>query len=400
MRLHALTMTAIGPYAETERVDFDALAGDGLFLFAGPTGAGKTTVLDAVTFALYGRLPGTREGQLSRLKSDFAAADVRPEVVLELTVGAERLRVHRSPSYERPKKRGDGTTTERASVAIERQVDGAWIGVEGARKENVANDWLAERLGLTCDQFTQVVLLPQGQFAEFLHASDDVREKLLVSLFNAHRFKDVEDWFDDRQRTEAAVAADAEEKVTALRTKAQAVADLGDDDLPEAVDVEWFASLADSVRARSDEAEIRVDVAARLHEEAAERLLAAEDVVRRQQELTEARRLHEIVEVQRDDIATLRSRYERAVAAASVAPLLIELDRRRSTAEGAAAQAAASRQALLATEPDLAEQPVDAARARLRALTSRRGALDDVIAAEREIAGQRAALEAATEALA
>ena len=110
MRLHDLTMTAFGPFAGTERVDFDRLGQGGLFLIHGPTGAGKTSVLDAVCFALYGSVPGARSKDRSP-KSDHAPPDLEPEVTLEFTIRGRRIRINRKPRWERPKKRGTGTVT-------------------------------------------------------------------------------------------------------------------------------------------------------------------------------------------------------------------------------------------------------------------------------------------------
>ena len=117
MRLHRLEVTAFGPFAGTEQVDFDELAAGGLFLFTGPTGAGKTSILDAVCFALYGQVPGPRGNRA--LRSDHAADGAAPQVVLELTLRGRRLRVTRSPQWERPKRRGSGTVTEQARVLVE-----------------------------------------------------------------------------------------------------------------------------------------------------------------------------------------------------------------------------------------------------------------------------------------
>ena len=107
MRLHRLRMCAFGPFADDVTVDFDALAEDGLFLLHGQTGAGKTTILDAVAFALFGRVPGARH-DAKRLHSDHASAQQVPEVELEATISGRRLRIVRSPEYHRPKKRGTG----------------------------------------------------------------------------------------------------------------------------------------------------------------------------------------------------------------------------------------------------------------------------------------------------
>src|SRR5579863_4723747 len=113
MRPHRLRVQAFGAFAATEEVSFDDL--EGLFLLHGETGAGKTTLLDAIAFALYGKVPGKR-AEAKRLRSDHAAADVRTEVELEATVGARRLRITRSPEWERSKKSGTGTTKVPASV--------------------------------------------------------------------------------------------------------------------------------------------------------------------------------------------------------------------------------------------------------------------------------------------
>src|SRR5215207_6518588 len=109
MRLHQLDITAFGPFGSLQQVDFDELSTAGLFLLHGPTGAGKTSVLDAVCYALYGSVPGARQnGQGLTLRSDHAARSTRTEVRLELTVAGRRLEITRQPPWERPKKRGTG----------------------------------------------------------------------------------------------------------------------------------------------------------------------------------------------------------------------------------------------------------------------------------------------------
>jgi exonuclease SbcC len=105
MRLHQLSVTAFGPFVETAEVDFDTLSDAGLFLLSGATGAGKSSVLDAVCFALYGAVPGDRQ-HAGRLRSDQAPAAMAPRVEAELTLAGRRFRVVRSPAWDRPKKRG------------------------------------------------------------------------------------------------------------------------------------------------------------------------------------------------------------------------------------------------------------------------------------------------------
>src|SRR4051812_16368890 len=116
MRLHELTVTAFGPFPGTERIDFDDLNDAGLFLLTGPTGAGKTSILDAVCFALYGSVPGVRG--VKALKSQHAGADVAPEVVLDFSIRERRFRVRRSPEWVRAKKKGSGLIAEKASATL------------------------------------------------------------------------------------------------------------------------------------------------------------------------------------------------------------------------------------------------------------------------------------------
>jgi DNA repair protein SbcC/Rad50 len=199
MRLHRLRMTALGPYATEQVIDFDRLAHGGLFLLEGPTGAGKSTVLDAVTFALYGGLAGADSAD-DRLRSHFAAPDARTEAELEWSLRGVRYRVTRSPEYRRPKKRGDGLTTEASRVHLQRRDGTAWASVSANKAE--AGEMITELLGLTRGQFTQVMLLPQGEFARFLHSSDDVRRALLTRLFGTSLYDRITDGLC-RLRTEA-----------------------------------------------------------------------------------------------------------------------------------------------------------------------------------------------------
>ncbi|MFF3222602.1 AAA family ATPase [Nocardia suismassiliense] len=199
MRLHRLEMTAFGPFAETTVVDFDALGADGLFLLHGQTGAGKTTVLDAIAFALYGRVPGAR-GESKRLHSDHAPDQTSPQVILEATLGGRRVRLTRIPEFERPKLRGTGMRTDPAKATL------AWLDGRGENLSRIPDigDEIIRLLGMSADQFFQVVLLPQGDFARFLRADNEDREKLLEKLFDTERFGSAEQWLADKRRASAA----------------------------------------------------------------------------------------------------------------------------------------------------------------------------------------------------
>ena len=199
MRLHRLRLAAFGPYATEQVIDFDRLAHGGLFLLEGPTGAGKTTILDAVTFALYGGLAGEDSAD-DRLRSHFAAPAAPTVAELELSLRGVRYKITRGPEYRRPKKRGDGLTTEASRVHLQRRAGAGWTSLSANKAE--AGELIAELVGLTRAQFTQVMLLPQGEFARFLRSGDDVRRALLTKLFGTSLYDRITDELCAR-RTEA-----------------------------------------------------------------------------------------------------------------------------------------------------------------------------------------------------
>ncbi|MGF1431865.1 AAA family ATPase, partial [Kitasatospora sp. LaBMicrA B282] len=211
MRLHRLTVTAFGPFADRQQVDFDALAAGGLFLLRGATGAGKSSVLDAVCFALYGELPGARRA--NRMRSDHADPQQLTQVTLELTLGGRRLEITRLPEQLRPKKRGTGYTPERAQTLLREWVADAGEGGPGwravSRSHQEAGEEVLQLVGMSREQFCQVVLLPQGDFARFLKADANQRAELLGKLFDTERYRRLESWLGERRREhEAAVQAD------------------------------------------------------------------------------------------------------------------------------------------------------------------------------------------------
>ena len=178
MRIHRLEIQAFGPFAGREIIDFDELGAQGLFLLNGSTGAGKTSVLDAIAYALYGRVPGSRQGSHAQFRSHHAADGVGPEVLCEFSAGGRRLEVRRSPEWMRPLKRGTGTTREQASTQLREKTASGWE-VKSTRNDEAASE-IQELLGMNMAQFTQVVLLAQGDFAAFLRASAEERQTLLL----------------------------------------------------------------------------------------------------------------------------------------------------------------------------------------------------------------------------
>ncbi|RZU61638.1 AAA family ATPase [Zhihengliuella halotolerans] len=207
MRIHRLRLQAFGPFKGTETIDFDALSAAGLFLLNGETGAGKTSVLDGICFALYGTLPGAREG-VRTIRSAHADEETVPEAVCEFCVRERRFEVTRSPAWDRPKRRGTGTTQEKAQSRLRELVDGQWV-VKSTRNDEVGAE-IADILGMGRAQFTRVAMLPQGEFAAFLRAPDKERQALLESLFDVSDYRGVESHLAERRRRLAAAAREAE----------------------------------------------------------------------------------------------------------------------------------------------------------------------------------------------
>lgn len=331
MRLHRLDITAFGPFGGAQTVDFDELSSAGLFLLHGPTGAGKTSVLDAVCYALYGSVPGVRQsGQGMTLRSDHAAAATRTEVRLELTVSGRRLELTRQPPMERPKKRGTGSTLDKAQSWLREYDATAGVWKDLSRSHQEIGEEITQLLGMSREQFCQVVLLPQGEFARFLRSDAEARGKLLGRLFDTHRFAEVEKRLAERRRaTEAQVReGDAELLADAHRMQqaagdAMELPDLAPGEPGLAGEVLGAAAVARSTaREHLAIAHSRL-AAAESAQAAADRELAdVRELARLQQRFTQARERATLMEERSDGYRQARARMERARKAEAVAPAL------------------------------------------------------------------------------
>ncbi|AHH21297.1 putative exonuclease SbcCD, subunit C [Nocardia nova SH22a] len=355
MKLHRLELTAFGPFGETARVDFDELGADGLFLLHGHTGAGKTTVLDAIAFALYGRVPGAR-GESKRLHSDHADPQTRPQVVLEATLGGRRLRLIRSPEFERPKKRGTGMRTEQPSATLE------WLDGQGQNLSRIPDigDEVSRLLGMSADQFFQVVLLPQGDFARFLRSDNEDREKLLERLFDTERFGVVEQWLVQRRRESSALLENHRQSVDRLIAQVAVTAGLGAAEAVNPLDaVEWSQRLLAEARAESQSA---ASTMAQLQQNSAELESAAEEQRRireRRERGAVARRQLEDYTAATDHREQVRADLERSRRVEPVAAALAEARTAAVTLRrrGEGALELAERLAGRLLEPESAELP-------------------------------------------
>ncbi|UOW00985.1 AAA family ATPase [Agrococcus sp. SCSIO52902] len=325
MRLLRLELAGFGPYRDRFEIDFASFDADGLYLIAGPTGAGKSTILDAITYALYGGAPRYAKGA-AHLRSDLAGPADLTWVELEVAVGDRILRVRRTPEYERPKLRGTGLTKERATATLwERDGDG-WRTL--ATSVDDASAEVVRSLGLRKDEFLKVILLAQGGFAEFLAASSDERKALLERLFGTGSMRRLRELLvaDAKAITAEREALERERDERAARVRDAAASLLADDEeaLPDGADQAALAALEAAIDERvAQSAEVAAGAGAAEREARAARDEAKallERIARRDSALTALAGLAEAAAAIDDD----RERLADADRAAGVAA---ELDR-------------------------------------------------------------------------
>ena len=197
MRPVKLVMNAFGPYASGAEVDFEKFGEDGIFLITGDTGAGKTTIFDAITFALFNKTSGT-DREVSSLRSDYA--DPSDETFVEFTFShAGRIyTVRRSPQYERIKKRGTGTTSSPAKAVLIREPE------EPVEKTDLVTAAIEDILRINYDQFKQISMIAQGEFREVLNADTKKRGEILQKLFSTQGYNKMGRIMEKRYRDASA----------------------------------------------------------------------------------------------------------------------------------------------------------------------------------------------------
>lgn len=394
MRPLKLTMQAFGPYRAQETVDFGELGPNRVFLIHGDTGAGKTTILDAMVFALYGETSGG-ERRADQMRCESAPSTLATEVVFDFSLGADAFRVRRRPAQEltgargpRVSKPAEATLWDRTGCAAEQE------GRLLTTKITEANTIIRDTLGFSSEQFRQVVVLPQGRFRELLSAGSDKREEILRQLFKTARFRQLEEALADRAK---AVRAQMQE------LKARRDAQLG---LVDATDDEALAALAAAAASEVEAAAAAVARAAAASEAADDAFTAAEAVVEARRALAVARTELEALESSADEFSAVRVRFEAALRADKVQPAADRLADARTglTAadaelQSAAASLAAAREAEDAAMQALAVQTEQAPRREAAADTLRRlEGLTTAIEAWRSAADGSSAAEACAEA--
>lgn len=247
MILHSLEFEAFMAYPKRQEINFDTLNNAGVFLLNGPTGAGKTTILDAICYALYGETSSDRES--AKLHSTYAVhSGTKPRVLLDVTLHGKRLRIDRTPAYNKPITRGarKGQMREESAKATLAELasgadptdEKAWTPISSSVAE--VNRTIAERTHLTKEQFLKVVLLPQGQFAQFLKSKPKERKELLKKMFPVEHYEQLFAALTEEAKTAQQEVAQDEntqrgylERARVEMLALQALLDVADPDLEE-----------------------------------------------------------------------------------------------------------------------------------------------------------------------
>ena len=219
MRPLKLIMSAFGPYAGSTEVDFTSLGERGLYLITGDTGAGKTTIFDAITFALYGEASGEIR-EASMLRSNYADEKTPTFVELSFVLGGKEYRVRRNPEYNRPKSRGEGFTLQKSDAELTLP-DGKIIA-----KQKDVNQQIVEILGIDRSQFTRIAMIAQGDFRKLLFASTEERKKIFQKLFHTHLYQSLQ---EELKRISAQMRKEFEKASASLDQYAEGIL-CGEDD--------------------------------------------------------------------------------------------------------------------------------------------------------------------------
>lgn len=376
MRPLKLTMSAFGPYAGQTTVDFDALGTTGLYLITGDTGAGKTTIFDAIAYALYGEASGeTRES--SMLRSKYAEPETPTFVELIFANGGKRYTVRRNPEYTRPKTRGTGTTVQKADAELT-MPDGRVI-----TKTREVTAAVTEVIGVDRAQFSRIAMIAQGEFRRLLLAQTDERKAIFRQIFRTGKYLALQNRLKDDA---AALEKRCGELVAALRSTAETIGCDDPDALPDAEDTDALLTALDALidadadtraqtgtkheQAKAQHARLLTDLGkAQAVEQARAELKAAEaDLQQAQREQASARTALDTAEAKQpdmehllQDIARLQdalSQYEQLDKQRAQAKAAREaLEEKTAALEQARAQAQETEQTCKSAREQLAEQP-------------------------------------------
>ncbi|MBC7442612.1 MAG: SMC family ATPase [Ramlibacter sp.] len=396
MKIKRLRIAGFGPFKNEQVIDFERFDADGIFLISGKTGAGKSSILDAVCFALYGSVP-RYEGTESQLRSDHCDPDDPTFVELEFGLNELDYRIYRTPRYEKTKKRGVGTTMSQPDARLD-VLDGAgsggWRSI-ATRPVDVGHE-LARILPLKQDQFLQVILLAQNRFQRFLLAKTDDRRAVLRTLFGTARFERLETELINRRKLLDDDLESVRQRLAGL--SGTAARQLQRQEVPTNPDRDWFDAARDELDALFQAAALVADrcaatlAAATVHHQTQGDLCRAQD--RRDGALSALTVLRD----REPGVAADRGALRSANRAARVWPQILALQAADADLALTLAEERAARRGWLPFQEDQGPSGAGDPRggeadtlgslgAVIEVLLGQLGSLDDVVLAERRLPG-------------
>jgi exonuclease SbcC len=302
-----LTMCAFGPYADKQVLDFRQLGDHTLFLICGPTGAGKSTILDAMCYALYGKTSGSvRSGE--SMRSAYASLDQETRVEFDFALGGKYYRVERAPFQQARRKRGDSDKpVDKPAHAALYEIDKDGQVLRQMASKGV-EDAVERLLGVGADQFRQIILLPQGEFRKLLLADSTDRQAIMQELFQTGRFEQIEKRLQKK-------AGDLAKEVTAARDQIQT--------LLASVEAESEDDLKDrlvQMKAKAEEKKKDKEKAGKQQAEVQKAYNAAQQTARLFEDLEKAEKEKKDLEGQKENIEKEKQKLEKAKAAERLTP--------------------------------------------------------------------------------
>jgi exonuclease SbcC len=331
-----LELSAIGPYVGPLVLDFRVLGDNRLFLLNGPTGSGKTMLLDAMCFALFGVATGEQRNPKS-LRSQHAPANLPTEVTFDFALGNRRYRVSRQPEQERPRQRGTGMTTEQAKATLWDRTGLSDDSVDGevmAARPTEVNAAVVEILGFTADQFRNVTVLPQGEFQRFLNAPSTDREQILEVLFQTGVYREMQAALLSREQDAARAVQAGRDSLAGVFRQAQVASQEELQTKLAALDAQLLAA-GERLGALRDQRQA-ADAA----------LNAARDADRRLSERREAETACDTLAKRNVEIQAKEKELDSARRAAPIEPVVHERDQRAAEATKADGEATKAQTAL------------------------------------------------------
>lgn len=401
MRIHALTFAGMGPFADPQHIDFSAVSEAGMFLLEGPTGVGKSTIIDAIVFALYGSV-ASADGDPGRLVSHFRRPGDEPFVEMVFSTAQGTYRVRRSPAHLRPRSRGAGSLVEQKTTATLQRLthpDDAGGEAIAARPQDVGAE-LYRAVGLNRDQFVSTIVLPQGEFATFLRAGSRDRLPILQKIFRTHLYQDLQERLKQagkqarnlREQATSSVGAGLEQFRGAVG--AEELADVDG----ESPTTELDAALSDRVAAIEQAARDAADaqaLAADAAKVADAELAAVDHRIALRDELVRAMQRRDALTAEEPAIAAHRAALGADARAGRVADMLEHARRAgralREAREALSAAVASAPDVLAAAGPAALEAALEGIRTDIGSL---RPALDDEASLPERLAASAAARDA------